>query len=483
MIVLGAGLAGLSAARRLEQRGASVTVVEARDRVGGRVVTLRGAFADRQTAEGGADLIEHSQQHVLGLSRELGLETVRILRSGFGFYGPDSRGRRSIQTGSRAFSSIGKSMAPLVREFQLVQRRWDSAVGMVVARRSVAQWLDGIKAPEDLRARLRGFRGFFLADPEDLSLLPVVEQFADWDTPGREAMYRIVGGNDRLATGLARRLRGRVLLRTIARRIAQRAAGVSVTIEDAGGQQSELSGHFVVCALPASTARDLTFDPALPEPQRDAIARLRYGCATRLVLQFERRFWMKVGRPRAYGTDLPTGAVWDGNEHQRGPRGILVFLAGGRASAALQRMLEQGGGRAVIRELRWMGEPSRLVASRTIVWENDPWAKGGYAYFDPGFDPLWREWLARPAGRILFAGEHTSVQYQGYMNGAIESGLRAAAEVSALRQWGDGENVPFTPSSPSSPPPRCRRAAPTSPGPAIPASRSTATRLPPDTSP
>jgi monoamine oxidase len=433
VIVLGAGLAGLSAARSLEQRGASVTVIEARDRVGGRVVTLRGAFAGRQTAEGGADLIEHEQQHVLDLARDLGLKTVRILRSGFGFYGPDSRGRRSIQSGSRAFSSIGKSMAPLVREFHLAQRRWDSAVGMALARRSVAQWLDEMNAADDLRARLRGFRGFFLADPEDLSLLPVVEQFADWEVPGRDAMYRIEGGNDRLATGLARRLRGRLLLRTIARRIAQRAAGVVVTVEDES-RRSELSADFVVCALPASTARDLTFEPALPDPQCAAIARLRYGCATRLLLQFETRFWLKVGRPRAYGTDLPTGAVWDGNEHQRGPRGILIFLAGGRASEALQRMLEQGGERAVLQELGWLGEPSRVVAARSIVWEHDRWAKGGYAYFDPAFDPLWREWLARPAGRIVFAGEHTSIKYQGYMNGAIESGLRAAAEVAALRQ-------------------------------------------------
>jgi len=66
------------------------------------------------------------------------------------------------------------------------------------------------------------------------------------------------------------------------------------------------------------------------------------------------------------------------------------------------------------------------------VWDDDPWAQGGYAYFDPTFEPRWRAWLARPAGRIVFAGEHTSVKAQGYMNGAIETGLRAAAEIAAL---------------------------------------------------
>jgi len=81
----------------------------------------------------------------------------------------------------------------------------------------------------------------------------------------------------------------------------------------------------------------------------------------------------------------------------------------------------------------WLGRPSKLVAAQTVVWEEDRWARGGYAYFDPSFDPLWRAWLARPTGRIVFAGEHTSIKWQGYMNGAVESGLRAAAEVGAMR--------------------------------------------------
>src|SRR5437773_7464659 len=92
VIVAGAGLAGLSAARALEARGAAVTVVEARGRVGGRVWTLRDCFADRHHAEAGADLIEDEQQHVLQLAKELGIETTRILKDGFAYYGPDVRG-------------------------------------------------------------------------------------------------------------------------------------------------------------------------------------------------------------------------------------------------------------------------------------------------------------------------------------------------------------------------------------------------------
>src|SRR6188472_429029 len=105
VVVGGAGLAGLSAAKALESRGAAVTIVEARDRVGGRVWTLRDGFAARQHAEAGADLIEEEQEHVLKLARELGLRPVRILRDGFGFYGPDARGRRRVHTGPATFAA------------------------------------------------------------------------------------------------------------------------------------------------------------------------------------------------------------------------------------------------------------------------------------------------------------------------------------------------------------------------------------------
>ena len=433
VIVAGAGLAGLAAARALESRGASVTVFEARDRVGGRVWTLRGAFAARQHAEAGADLIESEQEHVLAFARALGLRPVRILRNSFGFYGPDGRGRRRIHTGLGGFQEFGKRLAPVVRDFKLAEERWDSAVGERYGRRSVASYLDEIEAPRRLRAGVRGFRGFFLADPEDLSMLPMLEQFAESGPPGRDCFYRIPGGNDRLATVAAKRLKTPVRLRTTVRRVAQHDDGVRVTVEDESGRRSESHADFFVCATPATTTREIAFDPPLPEPQHDAIAHLRYGCATRLLLQFERRFWRKRGRPNAFGSDLSVGALWEANEQQPGPAGILSFLAGGRASKELQEILVREGPAGAVARITWLGTPARLVASQAIVWDDDPWARGGYAYFDPSFEPRWRAWLARPAGRIVFAGEHTSVKSQGYMNGALETGLRAAAEIAALR--------------------------------------------------
>src|SRR5262245_25318872 len=272
VIVAGAGLAGLAAARELESRGAAVTGVEARTRVGGRVWTFRDQFAARQHAEAGADLIENEQRHVLELAKALGLELSPILRDGFGCYGPSARGGRQIHRGMGSFARIGALVAPLVKDFKLAEERWDSPVATAIGRRSVQSWLDEIDAPRAAKDRLRAFRGFFLADPEDLSLLPVVEQFAEWGHPGERRFFRIKGGNDRLASSVAKRLRGALLLGTYVRRVVQHDDRVTVTIEALGKPHTEITAEYFVCALPASTARGVLFEPALPAPQHDAIA-------------------------------------------------------------------------------------------------------------------------------------------------------------------------------------------------------------------
>jgi monoamine oxidase len=439
VIVAGAGLAGLSAARTLEAHGADVTIVEARDRVGGRVWTIRRGFKDGQHAEAGGDLIETEQTAVLALARDLKLRTSRILKRGFGFYGETRQGGRlAPQSLMGAFRAFDGQLRVLIDAYRQSEQRWDTAIARRLAGQSVSTFLAQAGAAHWIVQRFRGLRGLFLADPEDLSLLALVDFLASnpWS---EDAIVRLTAGNDALPQAMARDLKRRPELRTILRRIRQSASGVEITVEGRGGLAT-MSGDYLVAAMPAMTLRDVIFEPPLPGPQQDAIRFLRYGRAARVLVQCARRFWKARGHFDLYGSDQPFGAFWPGNEQQRGRAGILSFLGGGHGSRELQSLLRHEGPEGVLQRLRWLGRPGEPLAVQTVVWEQDPWAGGGYAYFDSTFDPLWRAWLARPAGRVLFAGEHTSYRWQGYMNGAVESGQRAAAEVVALH-WNSGSQL------------------------------------------
>jgi monoamine oxidase len=429
VLIAGAGLAGLSAARELEARGFDVTVIEARDRVGGRVWTIRDGFANGQHAEGGADLIEGTQTAVLALAKSLRLPVVPILKRGFGFYGHGAGGRMKLQSGTARMQSLFAPFERAVAQYSLLEGRLDSPLAQAFARQSVADFLHQSGASAAEISRFRGLRGFFLADPEDLSLLALLEFLGDGGFEGGAGrFYRIAGGNDRLPTVIASKLKRAVRLQTVLRRVSQHTAGIVADVEDATGIH-ELRADALIVAMPATTAREVAFTPALPDAQATAIETLKYGGATRLLVQFASRFWVKGTRPRAFGSDLPTGAVWDGNEEQRGAPGILSFLAGGRASSEITAILNTEGIAGIRARVGWLGRPSPVILSHVVRWNDDPWVGGGYAVFDPEFDPRGRDLLARPSGRIFFAGEHTSVRSQGYMSGAVESGQRAAAEV------------------------------------------------------
>ena len=436
MLVAGAGLAGLTAAYDLAAMGAAVTVIEARDRVGGRVWTIRDGFAERQHAEAGGDMIDGSQHEIRQLATDLGLKLSRILRGGFGYVRPgpaNSPGRPRLVNRSvvRGWDQLSGRLNDLARRYRLAEQRWDSPIAADLARRSVAQWLDDERADTELRATATGLRGFFLADPEELSLLALVDQFAGSDQPGPGSLFRIAGGNDRLPIALAARLGQRVQLGTELVAVSVRGRSVHATVRH-GRTTASVTTDYLVLALPASVLRRVPITPALPAHQHEAIANLKYGRATKTLLQFSRRFWRAPGRPRAFGSPLPYGALWEGNEEQAGRAGILTLLAGGGASDQTQAMVAKHGIGQFADGRAWLGaERTALVASRQIVWETDPLARGGYAFFDPSFDPALREWLARPAGPLFFAGEHTSIRWQGYMNGAVESGRRAAAEIAA----------------------------------------------------
>ena len=444
VIVIGAGLAGLTAARELHARGLRVRVIDARHRIGGRVHTIRDAFDAHQHADAGGELIEGEHEAICTLARSLGLRLIRVLRRSFGSYlkGADGKAHRHGSQ-STGWSQLGTASREALSTYERAEHSWDSPVAKVLAARSIAAHLDATSSRSTrayLRAIVEGLRGFYLADPDKLSLLVLLDQLRNGGDPSRTEMFRIEGGSDRLATALAKAIGvGSIALGVEASAIIQSNDGVRVVVRDAGGthdRRDALTADYVIVTAPVTAVRRMRFEPALPADQQRAIATLPYGCATKTLLQCARPFWRDATRPAAYGTNLDVGALWDASEEQKGRPAILVSLAGGSASAGAQRILREEGADGFVGRLRWM-RASRtasadVIAWHSTTWEDDPWAGGGYAYFGTSFDPALRRWLSAPAGRVLFAGEHTSVASQGYMNGAVSSGQRAATELLAL---------------------------------------------------
>jgi monoamine oxidase len=432
VIVAGAGLSGLCAARELINAGVEVTVIDARDRPGGRVWTLRDGLADDQHAELGGEFIDADQKEICGVVRDLGLELVRVLSRGFTHRyrcgGDWCLGR----TGP--WDLLRQSLQPLLTRYEAAHGDTTSGAVRELSTLSLRDWLRRQDAAPQLHYIADALRGFFLADPDDLSVLPVVEQLSRGGSPAQARMFRIAGGNDRLVQALIDHMAATMLLRHTLRRITTSGGGITASVDDEHGRVQQLEGDAMVVTLPASTLRDVEITPALPDDQQQAIRTLSYGCATKVVLQTAGDLFAGR-RARAFATDTAAGAFWDGTEGQQGSHSIVTFLAGGSASARLRPRAEQGAA-AVLGEVCWLrpaagapGAGRREARAWSATWEDDPWARGGYAFVDPGFDPALRPALSRRAGRLAFAGEHTSEQWQGYMNGAVESGIRAAREL------------------------------------------------------
>lgn len=429
VLVCGGGLAGLTAARALIDRGAAVHLVDARNRLGGRVWTVRDVGFDGVPLEAGGEFIDGEHAEIRRLVADSGLQLQVVLREGFGL-ALDLRGRVQLFKEQRQiWTAFTRALSKEAELFRAADCDWHSTAASQIAPHSLDALLRARHASAEVLAMAQGLRGFYLADADRLSALAGVELSMQPTDPGHVTLSRIKGGNDRLVEKLAARKGLHVSLEVEVKRVEQDARGVTLTVVDRG-KVSSLKAEYLVMAAPAPVLRDLEFTPALPATLRQALKALTTGPATKAHLLFDRAWWRKKGHPQAWGTNLDTGAVWEAT----GARpGILTLLAGGRASQAFRDLLESGGPQRLVRRLSWLGEPEAVRDFRGTTWELDRFAGAGYMAFGTGFKPEWRSELSRAVGRMAFAGDHTSRHWQGYMNGAVESGTRAARDIEAMR--------------------------------------------------
>jgi monoamine oxidase len=321
-------------------------------------------------------------------------------------------------------------LRPASRDFVRAKRSWTSAAARRLARTPVETWMRRERLPHDERAHWRGLvRGLLLGDPRRLSLLQLVSELTGGEEAGPTGdFFRIRGGNDLLPAAIARELASPVVLRAVAHRVRQGPRAVRVEA-DVDGRPATFDADAAVIALPVPPLRRLAFSPSLPARQRRAIATVGFGPVVKTALRLRS---LPAPRGFAFGSDLDVGAFWDASEGVRGSPALVSVTTAGDHAARVSARTERARVAWVANRLP-LASPRDVLEGRSVAWEREPFAGGGYAVFDAGFDPRLRAELARPFRRLAFAGEHTSDAFQGYVNGAIESGLRAAAEALRLR--------------------------------------------------
>ena len=450
VLVLGAGAAGLAAARDLSHAGLRVTIIEARPRVGGRVLTLHDPRAPIPL-ELGAEFIHGETAETLSLAQAAGLAVLEL---------PDTH---ELASAGR-FKPMGDFWAVIDRMNRDLARR--------VARRGkdfpVSEYLESASVPASRRGMLRDFlQGFYAAHPDRLSAksLAVETEGGDEEDEVEGRQFRIANGGDALMKWLRDGLdpdRTEVRLSSVAKSVQWKRGAVSVACH--GGDRAPLPtvrarAALITLPLAVLKAGVVRFDPALPAKQR-ALAGIETGQVFKIVLRFREAFWERPEFLRerreqsggaggagggsngsglnilhAHGAEVPT---WWTSLPVRSP--VLVGYVG---AVAAEQLLAEDPPSRLERSLVALSEvlavPRReleqqLDASASHDWHADPFARGAYSYIGVGGTSAPRA-LARPVdGTLFFAGEATNGAEIGTVAGALSSGRRAAREVlKALR--------------------------------------------------
>lgn len=392
-VVIGAGLAGLVAAHRLSRAGSEVSVLEARDRVGGRTWSRR--LDNGAVIEMGAEFILDGNTAVPELADELGLE---LWDKGMRYGNREPRG---------GIGTTAEQLAAGVREVDLAL---SALAGSAI---SVRELLDRLEIEPGTREAVLARAEISSASSADEIPASDLAGLAHIDTNPAPS---VAGGNQTLALALAARLGDAVRLADPVARVTWWRSGVEV--ETATGAQ--VAADAAIVAVPASVIDRVEFEPELPEAKRDAFARVRYGHAAKLFVPL--------------GEAAPVGAVmnvpdrywcWTATGAGDQPMPVVSCFAG--SPAALERLEVAAGPERWIESLAALRPDLALEPDGAVLcdWDADPWIAAAYSIWP---DPEVVGAIAEPVGPLAFAGEHLGGAFNGLMEGAIRTG-RAAAEV------------------------------------------------------
>ncbi|MCS6799103.1 MAG: FAD-dependent oxidoreductase [Myxococcota bacterium] len=438
--IVGAGVSGLTCAYRLQQAGVVATLFDSWNRIGGRMFTARGMWADDQLVELGGELIDTGHMALRSLAAELGLELDPILEAPGSGITQDSfffQGRFVRE------AEIVEAFRPLAERMQAdLAREGDPEHFDRIDRTSIAQYLDAMGGVDPvLRAILdvayTGEYGREIDEQSSWNLLWLIDSarpepfriFGDSD----EA-FHVRGGNDQIPTRLAERFMGEIALEHRLVRVRELGTGAfRLSFDRGGGSSREEDFDAVVFAMPFTRLREVEFEPPLPAEKRQIVDQLGVGTNAKLMLQFTMRRWRTEHRSSGSAfTDNGLQTLWETSRGQPGASGILTVFAGGRIG---ERIGEGTAEERALERLPWIDQlfPGTAADYRSgsavrMHWPTVEHVRGSYACYLPG-QARWSGLEGQRVGHLHFCGEHTSVDFQGYMNGAIETGERAAAEI------------------------------------------------------
>ena len=440
VVVVGAGLAGLSAARSLAASGASVVVVEARERVGGRV--LNEDIGGGNVVEVGAQWIGPTQDRLAALARELGVATFPTHTAGQNVFEYGGSLRRYSGTIPRINPLVLLDVERAQRKLNRLARTvpteapWEAEAAARLDSETAATWMRRNVFTRAGRTLLElGIQAVWAAEPEDMSLLHMLFYIHSagslqmlFDTEGGAQQDRFVGGSQRVAIRMAEELgEERLLLGHPARAVRHGPEGVVVHADGA-----EVRARRAILAMAPTLAGRLSYDPPLSGFRDQLTQRMPLGTVAKCMAIYPEPFWRADGLSGEGTSDVgPVRLTFD-NSPPGGSPGVLLGFLEGRHARQLGRMPAEERRAAVVGCFARLFGPraARPDAYVERLWAEEEWSRGCYGCHLPtgawtNYGPALRE----PIGPLHWAGAEIATVWNGYMDGAVRSGETAATEV------------------------------------------------------
>ncbi len=445
VIVVGAGLSGLTSAYELEHKGYKVNVLEANNRAGGRVVTR--TFNNGQFAEGGAELIDEKTIHpqVHHYVNKFGLKLADV------GYDDEKINGGAYYIGKKlfAFDDLEKELGKKAAEDE--ERFWEALYELgqklpsatepriapeaeLLDSQSALQWVDSLDLhPEIRKIALHHIRAEY-GEPANLSLLFLAQQQKAYEDIEDEEIeiYRVKGGNSELVNGFVKNIKGNIHFNSPVVLLTQSMNKVTALTKDGKKYQAD----YAVVSVPASVLNKINFQPKLPTLKQKVANELAYGQHNKVLLQYNDRFWLKRDLGGDVLSELPVGWVWEGTDQQDGTTGILVTYTSGDVAKQEKALTDYQLVKKRQQEIEQMYPEAKgaLIGYDVYRWNKSPWLEGGFTAYAPNqVMPFWGA-FTQPHQRIYFAGEHTDDLLPGYMEGAIRSGQRVSKQLPVVNK-------------------------------------------------